>query len=146
MSLPTLYQRDSKGKERQWSVHTEGAEVVVQYGLVGGKIAEKRTTSKAKNVGKANETTPEQQALLEAKSKWTKQIEREDYHEDIDKAGLQLRPMSARDYTKVGHQVDWDKGRWLLQPKLDGLRLVYGWRHEEDYDDPNNFNYCPNNY
>lgn len=132
MSLPKLFIKDSKGKPREWSVSTDGAAVVVQHGLVGGKIVTKKTISKAKNIGKKNETTPEEQALLEAEAKWRKQIDREDYNEDIELAGLQLRPMLARDYTKVGHQVDWESANWLVQPKLDGLRLVYGWRYEGD--------------
>lgn len=123
-SLPTLYIRDSKGKERFWSVRTEGAKIIVSYGQIGGKTTEKVTTAKAKNVGKSNETTPEQQAVIEAKAKWVKQVEREDYHEDIEKAGQQLRPMLALDYTKVPHRVDWSRA--VGQPKLDGLRLTVG--------------------
>lgn len=122
--LPTLYIRDSKGKERQWSVRTDGAKIIVEHGLVEGKKTEKVTTAKAKNIGKVNETTPEQQALLEAQSKWTFQVNREDYHEDIERAGLQLRPMLALDYTKVPHRVNWDEA--VGQPKLDGLRLTVG--------------------
>jgi DNA ligase-1 len=123
----TLYIRDSKGKERQWSVRTEGADIIVSHGIVGGKITEKRTTAKGKNIGKSNETTPEQQAILEAQSKWNKQVDREDYHWDIDKAGLQLRPMLALDYLKVPHRVNWEQA--VVQPKLDGLRLTVGNRY-----------------
>jgi len=122
--LPTLYIRDSKGKERQWSVTTSGPNVIVSFGLVGGKIQSKTTTAKAKNIGKSNETTPDHQALLEAQSKWNKQVDREDYHQDIDLAGNQLRPMLALDYNKVPHRVDWTQA--LGQPKLDGLRLTVG--------------------
>lgn len=120
----TLYIRDSKGKERQWSVRTDGADIIVSHGIVGGKITEKVTTAKGKNIGKSNETTPEEQAILEAQSKWNKQVDREDYHWDIDKAGLQLRPMLALDYLKVPHRVRWDQA--VAQPKLDGLRLTVG--------------------
>ena len=127
MMLPKLFTYDSKGKAREWSVRTEGAQVIVSHGLVGGKITEKVTTSKAKNIGKVNETTPEEQAILEAKSKWTFQIEREDYHEDIEMSGKQLRPMLALDYLKVPHRVKWEDA--LSQPKLDGLRLVSGFRY-----------------
>lgn len=127
--LPKLYIRDSKGKAREWSVRTEGAKIIVSHGLVGGKITDKVTTAKSKNIGKANETTPEQQALLEAQAKWTYQIDREDYHEDIDQAGLQLRPMLALDYLKVPHRVRWEEA--IAQPKLDGLRLTAGLRYTD---------------
>ncbi len=134
MSLPTLYSTDSKGKVRQWRVWTEGAEVVVEHGLVGGKLQEKRTTSKAKNTGRANATTPEEQAALDAKSKWTAQIKLDDYAENPADANKQLRPMLAHDYHKVSHRVDWK--RVLAQPKLDGLRLTYGHRWAEKTDNP----------
>lgn len=122
--LPPVYIRDSKGKERMWSVTTEGANVVVSHGMVGGKIQEKVTLAKAKNIGKTNETTPEQQALLEAQSKWNHQVNREDYHQNIELAGRQLRPMLALDYNKVPHRVKWNEA--IAQPKLDGLRLTVG--------------------
>ena len=126
MSLPTLYIRDSKGKVRQWRVWTEGATIVVEHGVQGGKLQEKRTVAKPKNVGKVNETTAEEQAILEAKSKWTAQVDREDYAEDVEQAGLQTRPMLAHDYHKVPHRVNWHDT--VAQPKLDGLRLVAGYR------------------
>ncbi len=129
MSLPTLFQRDSKGKVRQWRVWTEGNTIVVEHGIQDGKLQQKRTVAKPKNVGKVNETTAEQQAIVEAQAKHRQQIEREDYNEDVDKAGLQTRPMLAHDYHKVPHRVDWN--RVCAQPKLDGLRLVAGYRHSD---------------
>lgn len=125
--LDILYKRDSKGNSRQWEVWTDGDKVVVQHGMTGGKLQLKTTVSKPKNIGKVNETNGAQQAVSEAISKWNKQVEREDYHQDIDKAGLQLRPTLALDYLKVPHRVDWNKT--IIQPKLDGLRLTSGKRH-----------------
>lgn len=125
-----LYQKDSKGRAKVWSVTTSGDSIIVSYGLVGGKITQKVTKAKPKNIGKSNETTAPDQARLEAQSKWNKQVDREDYHWDIDQAGKQLRPMLARDYTSLSKQVDWSGDYWCVQPKLDGLRLVYGKRTE----------------
>lgn len=130
MNLPTLFQRDSKGKVRQWRVWTDGDAIVVEHGVQNGKLQEKRTVAKPKNKGKVNETTGESQALLEAQSKWTAQVDRDDYHEDVNLAGCQTRPMLAHDYHKVGHRVDWN--RVIAQPKLDGLRLVAGHRYRKD--------------
>lgn len=127
VELPILYQRDSKGKVRQWRVWTEGADIVVEHGIQGGKLQEKRTKAKPKNVGKVNATTAEEQAVLEAQAKHRQQIEREDYAEDVEQAGLQTRPMLAHDYHKVSHRVFWDNGT-VSQPKLDGLRLAAGYR------------------
>ncbi len=129
MSLPTLYIRDSKGKVRQWRVWTEGSTIVVEHGLQDGKLQQKRTVAKPKNIGKINETTAEQQAIVEAQAKHRQQVEREDYNEDVDKAGLQTRPMLAHDFHKVPHRVKWSEV--VAQPKLDGLRLVAGYRHRD---------------
>ena len=124
-----LYIRDSKGKERVWSVSTEGSKVIVNHGLADGKITRKVTISKPKNVGKSNATTAEEQAVAEAIARFTKQVDREDYNVDIEKAGLQFRPMLALDYLKVPHRVDWTDV--VVQPKLDGLRLAAGIRTVE---------------
>ena len=126
MQLPTLYQYDSKGRARMWEVRTDGDTIIVTHGLVDGKKQVKSTKAKAKNVGRANATTPEQQAELEAKSKWTAQIDRDDYNEDIEQAGKQTRPMLANDYLKVPHRLRIKDT--VAQPKLDGLRLVAGFR------------------
>lgn len=130
MTLPTLYKRDSKGKVRQWEVWTDDKFVNVRYGLQTGKLAIKITESKSKNVGRANETTPAEQAVLEAQSKWNFQVNREDYHEDVELAGRQIRPMLALDYLKVPHRLDWIRA--MAQPKLDGLRLTSGKRYVDE--------------
>ena len=130
MEWPNLYIKDSKGKTRVWSVKTEKDSIIVSHGVLGGKIQEKLTKAKGKNIGKSNETTPEEQAVLEAQSKWNKQKDREDYHEDVEQAGKQLRPMLALDYHKVPHRVKWEEA--VSQPKLDGLRLVCGSRWIDD--------------
>ena len=127
--FPTLYKYDSKGKVRQWDVTTDGDKVIVSHGVKDGKKVEQTTVCKPKNIGKRNETTAEEQAVLEAKSKWTKQIEREDYHEILELSGQQVRPMLALDYLKVPHRVNWDEV--VAQPKLDGLRLVSGHRYRD---------------
>ena len=134
VTLPVLYQRDSKGKVRQWSVRTEGSTIIVEHGIVDGKMQQQRTTAKPKNVGKVNETTAEEQAVIEAKALHVKQIERKDYNEDVEKAGLQTRAMLALDYRKVPHRVRWDFA--LVQPKLNGHRLTCGFRYSNSYDIP----------
>jgi len=116
MELPKLYGLDSKGRTKEWSVHTEGADIYVTHGLVDGKKQQKVTTAKAKNVGRSNETTPEQQAELEAKSKWNKQKDKS-YCEDPNNIQPLLNPMLAHPYEKYAHKV---KFPCAVQPKLDG--------------------------
>ena len=126
MEFPKLYKFDTKGKVRVWWVYSEGNTFIIHHGLDGGKIQTQIKTVKAKNIGKSNETTPEEQADKEAKAKWLVQIQREDYAEDVNESGKQTRPMLAHDYLKVPHRVDFNKV--IIQRKLDGLRLISGYR------------------
>jgi len=128
MKLATLYSLTSKGAIEQWTIWTEGADIVTEHGLVDGKKQQARETAKAKNVGKKNETTPEQQAESQALSKWTAKKERKGYTEDIEKAKLggndgagAVRPMLAKKWTEHGDKVVWPA---YVQPKLDGIRCI----------------------
>ena len=127
LNLPNLYKKDSKGNTRIWNVKVEDDEVIVTHGLEGGSLIENRTRCVPKNVGRANATTAQEQALAEAQSKWNKQRDRErysmDYTLDVDTNDA-IAPMLARDYTKVGHQLDWSAPVYV-QPKLDGNRVTY---------------------
>ena len=74
--LPTLYKFDTKGKLREWTMVIEQDSFHAVKGLVGGKLTEdKPRFCEAKNVGRSNETSPEQQAENEAQSKWQKKID-----------------------------------------------------------------------
>lgn len=128
-SFPQLYSQDSKGKIRIWNISTQDDTITVTHGLQGGKQQAKDTVCKGKNIGKSNETTPAEQAVLEATSKHTKQIQREDYGLTPETSNKQVRPQLALDATKVGHRIKWDEEfNITTQPKIDGLRLVYGKR------------------
>ena len=121
-----LYKFNKTGKVLVWWVKVVDDEFHTFFGQDGGKIQKKVTKCKGKNIGKANETTPHQQAEKEAKSKWLVQIQREDYAEDINDSGKQIRPMLAHDFLKVPHRVNFEKV--ILQRKLDGIRLLSGYR------------------
>lgn len=83
MELPKLYNRNSKGQIKEWSIVVEeGASpyLIIKHGLVGYKIQEDIDGSiTSKNEGKSNATTPMSQAVLEAKSRWNKKRNREGY-------------------------------------------------------------------
>lgn len=117
----TLYGVTKNGDAKQWSVWTEGDTVFVEHGKVGGKMQIKSTQCFAKNVGRANETTPDQQALNEAQSKWNKQYDKY-YRESIEEAKgiLTEGVMLAQDYTKKPHYL---ADTFYASPKLDGLRV-----------------------
>ena len=114
----TLYSKDRKGNLQQWQVSTDGAEVIVQYGLVGGKQAESRHTAYPKNVGRANATTAEEQAIKEAQSKWELQLKK-GYAMDVAKIPASLLPLLASNYQKVSRRVKFPIPALI---KKDGVR------------------------
>ena len=130
----TLYNLDTRGSVRQWSISVEKSvtsdEAVIEIlqGLKDGKLTSRKTIiSKGKNIGKANETTPYQQAVSEAKSKTKKQRDK-GYQEEVPdvsslgKNGLGFaKPMLALDRKKAKVVTLAD---YTVQPKLDGFRLL----------------------
>lgn len=121
MIKKTLYGVDKTGGVKQWSVWTENSTVFVSHGKLDGKLQTKTTVCKSKNCGRSNETTPEQQALLEAQSKWNKQVDKY-YRETIEEAEELITEgvMLAQDYSKKPHFLEQE---FYVSPKLDGLRV-----------------------
>jgi len=121
METKTLYGVDKNGGAKIWKVWTEGATIFVQHGKLGGKQQVKETVCKGKNQGRANETSPEQQAVLEAESKYRKQLDKY-YKPTLEEAQVATTEgvMLAHDYLKQGHRID---DNFWASRKLDGLRL-----------------------
>lgn len=116
----TLYDLDSKGDIKEWSVYHDGPEVVLRYGKEGGRIQEKRTTSKGKNLGRSNETSPEQQAEKEATAKYAKQIKK-GYKDSKSNLGSLTLPPLAKKYQDSKNAIKWPAyGSY----KLDGVRMT----------------------
>lgn len=119
----TVYKLDSKGKLRFISISTEGNLVVQTSGILG---TDSPVTNKSecigKNIGKVNETTPEQQAISEATAKIKKKLE-EGYYETPEAAqgGDLVLPMLAKDFKKEERKVKYPA---YVQPKLDGMRAL----------------------
>lgn len=87
MELNTLYKKNNTDGLQQWRIWVEGSTIIIEYGQVGGKLQRAEDTIKVgKNIGKKNETTPEQQAQAEAVSKWELQKNKKGYVEDIERA------------------------------------------------------------
>lgn len=118
----TLYGKDSSGSLKVWTVFTEGNKIVVHFGKLGGKIQTKDTLCKGKNIGRSNETSPEQQAILEAKAKWVKQCKKGYYtSKDAALAHEEFTPMKAQNYKDFADRVVYP---CYVQPKLNGLRCL----------------------
>lgn len=87
---------------------------------------------KGKNIGRANETSPEQQAWLEITSQANKKKDK-GYAPEGEEADILPLPMLAHSYWKRCHNVDWDDDVYV-QPKLDGTRMLFdgkkGWSRQ----------------
>lgn len=118
----TIYKKDSKGKIRMLNISTDNGKLIQESGLLDGKTVVHESMCKPKNVGKVNETTPEQQAISEAESKIKKKLD-EGYFYTIEEAKNEvvILPMLAKDYKKEKKKVTFP---CLVQPKLDGMRCL----------------------
>ena len=122
---PRLFKTGSKGAEQQWDIsvlgNDSGASIAVEHGQAGGKIQTAVTRiTEGKNKGRKNETSPLQQACLEAQAKWLKQKDK-GYSEERGGASMELKPMLAHKYEDCRGKVGFPA---YLQPKLDGVRAV----------------------
>lgn len=125
MNFPTLYSRTSKGGIQTWKIEVTGNSYVMVTGLIDGKkTTSKPTVVKGKNIGRANETTPEAQALSEAQSKFDKKA-KTGYFVDIAQIDnmAYIEPILANKYfdriakDKVTYPV-------IVQCKFNGARCI----------------------
>jgi len=121
-SWPTLYRKLETGKIKRWDIYVlETALITIQHGFVDGKIQTiEERIFKGKNIGKANETTPYEQACLEAESKWKRQIDAGYVEDESGETDIML-PMLAQDFKKNKHRVRYPAD---AQPKLNGVRCL----------------------
>lgn len=131
MKFPILYHKGKSGATWQWKIWTEGDTIFTEHGQIGGTL--QRTPGikcEAKNVGRANETSPAEQAEREAKSMWTNKVERK-YSETVADAQEEVfLPMLAhpfKDPKKAGVFSKKAKYPLDIQPKLDGARAMAFW-------------------
>lgn len=115
-----------------WSAWAEpDGTVVIEYAkTLDGKKVRKEYQAEGKNIGRANETTPFQQACLEIDSKARLKMDK-GYVRTLDEAkapstntlGLE-KPMLATPIEKVKpEKINWNLA--FAQPKLDGHRALF---------------------
>ena len=128
--LPKLYKTTGTGKTQTWQIFVEGSETYTKYGPTDGTIqTSARETATPKNAGKTNATTAEEQAVLDAESKWRKKLASGYVRtlEEIDAGTVDssiqggIFPMLAKSYRKDGDKIEFPA---YAQPKLDGHRCV----------------------
>jgi DNA ligase 1 len=152
-TFPVLYKTTKTGKIMAWKIQVKDDTYWTEsWYLPEGKAKTTLpTTCTGKNVGRANETTPHEQALKEAHALWKKKIDHqyeeareeprneEPRNEEVKNrsdlvvvmAGFDMveicmdavRPMLANTYDKVG--LKYLSEPFAVSPKLDGVRAVY---------------------
>ena len=125
-TYPTLYKLDTKGKIRVWHMEIDGDKYRSVSGLQNGKLVTSEWFyAKAKNVGKSNGTTPEEQAVSVVESTYRKQLERE-YKERIEDVGklTYFKPMLAASWDNCKDSINYNE-TVFVQPKLDGVRCIF---------------------
>jgi DNA ligase 1 len=127
-TFPTLYKLTSTGAIQMWSIGVESNAIITHFGQKDGKIQRgEEFIKEGKNVGRSNQTTPEEQALAEATSKWEGKIKK-GYVEDIGRAAAGEKDinggydcMLAHKFSDHGHKITYPA---YVQPKLNGHRCL----------------------
>jgi DNA ligase 1 len=134
-SLPMLFKANSSGTLQQWRIWTVNSKIITEFGQVGGKLQTTEDLIKVgKNIGRANATTPEQQAEAEALSKWEKQKTKKGYVEDVARASEGSNDLEGEECMLAQTYGTLENGVFVpdqnykikfpcyVQPKLDGHR------------------------
>ena len=120
---PTLYSRDNLDRVRVWYIKQDGAAYSVCSGLKDGQhTTTDPTVCKGKNLGKANETSPVEQATKQVEALYKKQID-SNYFEDINEIDNGwLEPQLAFPFKKYPDYLDLSgKSKVIVDHKLNGV-------------------------
>ena len=123
-AYPALYTRTKKGSVQVWMqevINDEGvAKIRAVYGQLGGKMQTSyRPVLKGKNIGRRNETTPEEQAILEADYRYQKKLDKGATLDENPETPF--RPMLAKSFSDRADSITFPV---VVQPKLNGVRCI----------------------
>lgn len=136
-----LYNKDVRGKLKEWNIkvfsYKDFSIISVLFGYKDGKMTESvQKIETGKNIGRKNETSHSEQAILEAKSKWNKKkdsgytntsktVNEQQPEGEKIKSVVEnkiLFPMLANEFGKHKNKIVFP---CYMQPKLDGYRCLY---------------------
>jgi DNA ligase 1 len=123
-TFPVLFKRSVNGTPQQWQIHVKGDSYWTVSGQVGGAlVTSEPTVCEPKNIGRANATTPEAQALAEAASKHQKKLDKgyAESIEAVDNSDGFFKCQLAKKFVDYKDSVTYPL---LGSPKLDGLRMI----------------------
>lgn len=103
--LPILFTTDKSGKERMWKIWAVDDTVHRLQGLITGKKQTYERKYAGKNVGKKNETTPDEQAKQSAETMWTKQLDK-GYLPKCKEGKAMLARVKRATSTTGGHNIN----------------------------------------
>lgn len=123
MKFNTLYARTNTGAVQEWTVFVGENFYTTTYGQKDGKLVSTDPSyCLGKNLGKKNETSPQDQAVKEAKALYKKKL-KEGYFEDvthIDKETF-FQPQLAKPFNKYIDKVVYPLA---AEDKLNGIRCA----------------------
>ena len=119
--MTILYKPAKTGKTQQWQIEVQGDSFICTYGQLGGAMQTQTTKCESKNIGRANSTTPEQQAVLEAEALVTKKLKSGYSYEISDTPSVSL-PMKVKSYQDQLHNIEFP---CFSTPKLNGVNAVF---------------------
>ena len=123
MKLETIYKKTKTGATQEWTIEVVGNKYRTISGQTDGKkIINEWTIVYGKNVGRANETTDNEQTMAEAVAKRTKKLE-SGYFENIKHINKTqyFEPMLAAKWEDCKDKVTYPI---YSQAKLDGIRCI----------------------
>ena len=119
-----LFKKDTSGKIRYLQTWTDGNVLHQVTGVVGTEnpVPHSKICT-PKNVGRSNETSGAQQAILEMESLVAEKLKGGYFYTAVEaEAGDIVLPMLAKDFKKEVKKINWDNA--YAQPKLDGMRSL----------------------
>jgi len=122
--LPTLYKTTATGATQICNISVYGKCIITEWGQQFGVMQTKRDTIESgKNIGKLNETTPEQQTRFEAKSKWNRKVKSGYSVAESTNTKVNL-PMKVKSWTqgKLPPKVSFPL---YSTPKFNGVNATY---------------------
>jgi DNA ligase-1 len=123
MIFPKIYKQAKTGATQEWTIEVDENKYRSIAGQSGGKMTVSEwTVVYGKNIGRANATTDNEQAMAEAVAKRTKKLE-SGYFEDVNNIDTKqyFEPMLAAKWEDYRDKIQYPI---YSQPKLDGIRCI----------------------
>lgn len=120
-SLPTLFKRTKTGAIQTYTIYITKTYYTIEQGQLYGIKQRYVSFASPKNIGKANETTAEEQCELEAKTKWASKV-KSGYSISLETPSAVRLPMKISNYRDHESKV---KYPCIAEVKLNGVNGLY---------------------